>query len=46
MSGLELNAAKAEILALNTCWRLTNEVEYCSQSFEIKAVKELKIFGL
>jgi hypothetical protein len=45
-SGLELNAEKTEILALNTGRRLTYDVMYCGQNFTISTVKELKICGM
>jgi hypothetical protein len=42
-SEMEFNAAKAEILVLNTGRSLAYDIEYCGQNFEIKTAKELKI---
>jgi hypothetical protein len=45
-SGLELNADKTEILALNDGRTLVFDIKYLEQQFNIKTVKELKICGL
>jgi hypothetical protein len=44
--GLELNADKNEILALNGERSLMYDIKYFEQIFEIKTLRELKICGL
>jgi hypothetical protein len=41
-SGLELNAEKTELLALNGGKSLTYDIEYCEQRFDIKTLNALK----
>jgi hypothetical protein len=45
-SGLELNAEKTEILALNGGRCSTDVIKYCEQRLNIKTVNEVKICGL